>query len=346
MKCNDIPVNSTQLAADEGDDYCYTKTTAMQSFQRRLHVEAGYLLLYLNIAELLPSVLTIPLYGWLSDRFKRRKFMMWLPCLANVAYAAGFILANRAANDRTMSILASVVATLLVGLSGNAPGFMAGNAAYISDTDTQDRRAVRLAGVELTIGATFAVSTLGLGYWVRWRGFEEPLWFILATAFIALFLTLFLHESADDDNGETDDFLLPSCDVTTNANSNCSSPIPSEHGDSLAFWRNLLGCKTHLQRRLWILIVAFQLYLFVQQGQERTMVLFLQNEPLCWNSVSIGWFIFALMLLSGLGCYPGLLLLNKCCSELAVAIAALVSKATGSIALGFASDSIAAYICE
>jgi len=50
------------------------------------------------------------------------------------------------------------------------PGFLSGNASYISDTDSPRRRTLRLAVVELSIGGTFAVASLVNGFWIGATG--------------------------------------------------------------------------------------------------------------------------------------------------------------------------------
>ena len=62
-----------------------------------------------------------------------------------------------------------VLACLCSGLSGNVPGFLSGNASYISDTDSPRRRSLRLAIVEMSVGLTFGVASLINGYWVSTR---------------------------------------------------------------------------------------------------------------------------------------------------------------------------------
>jgi len=91
---------------------------------------------------------------------------------------------------------------------------------------------------------------------------------------------------------------------------------------------------------------SLQIYVFVQQGQERTFVLFLQNSPLYWKSLQIGLFLFVLYALSGLGCWPGVPLLHRVCDDVSIAIIAMISKAVGSFILAFARNDAMVYLCE
>ena len=88
------------------------------------------------------------------------------------------------------------------------------------------------------------------------------------------------------------------------------------------------------------------MYVFVQQGQERTYIPFLEHFPLCWGSVKIGLFLFALYFLSGLGSWPAVPLMHRCIGDVAIFILAVISKALGSILLAFANSSVIVYLCE
>ena len=110
--------------------------------------------------------------------------------------------------------------------------------------------------------------------------------------------------------------------------------------------RNVFGCRTIPQKKLWAIFFAFQVYVFVQQGQERTFVLFLQNPPLYWDSVQIGIFIFVLYTLAGLGSWPGVPLLQRITDDIGIAIIAMISKALGSFLLAFAKEDALVYICK
>ena len=72
-----------------------------------------------------------------------------------------------------------VLACLFSGLSGTVPGYLSGNASYISDTDSPRRRTLRLAIVEMSIGLTFGLASLMNGFWITATNhFEQPLWFL------------------------------------------------------------------------------------------------------------------------------------------------------------------------
>lgn len=300
----------------------------------RINEESSLIVLYLNIAELLPSAVVVVFLGCYSDATGRRRFMMWMPCVGSALYALGFLLPlylcpDEVVIDSALAKTVFVVASVCSGLSGNVPGFLSGNASYISDTDSPRRRSLRLAIVEMSIGLTFGIASLVNGHWVAATShFEQPLWFVFACS-LAPFLLIFF-------------FLAePAGEVSAQLG----------HDDASSFRnfgaiRHVFGCKTVAQRKLWSIFFAFEIFVFVQQGQERTFVLFLQNHPLHWLPTQIGLFLFILYVLAGLGAWPGVPLLQRLMTDLSIAAIALLSKLIGSLLLAVAQGSFVVYLCK
>ncbi len=296
----------------------------------RVNEESSLIVLYLNIAELFPAAVVVLFLGCWSDITGRRKFLMWMPCLGNALYALGFLLPIYICDadiDHPATKTLFVLASICSGLSGTVPGFMSGNASYISDTDTPRRRTLRLAIVEMSIGVTFGIANLMNGFWVSGTNhFDQPLWFVVACSAVPFFILFFFLK---EPNGE----------VT----SQLGQPAVIRDFRSI---KHVFGCKTLPQKKLWAVFFAFQLYVFVQQGQERTFVLFLQNYPLYWNPTQIGIFIFVLYTLAGFGAWPGVPLLQRVSDDVIIAMIAMVSKLLGSLLLAFAKADPLVYICK
>lgn len=316
--------NYTEMEPDASET-CVSEVEDRLTAELRHQVneESSLIVLYLNLAELLPSCIIVLAMGCWSDVTGKRKFLMWLPCLGNAVYVMGFILPSYIYGGEFTSGAAAIVvtSTIMAGLSGNIHGFMAGNACYISDTDSISRRTLRLSIVEAIIGTTFGLSSLYLGFWIRYQGFFQPLWFTFFCSLIPLFLIIFgisePKEATKEHAPTVDDFRS---------------------------MRHICGCATLSQRKLWAMFFAYIIYVFVQQGQERTNILYLENYPLCWGPVNIGVWLFVLMFLAGLGSWPGVPLLHKVMGDLPIFIIALISKALGSFVLAFANSSGFVYI--
>ena len=194
--------NNAKLTDDDVSGYSNMSTGDVTSQPQHdsamadlVNEESSLIILYLNMAELLPSAIVVLLLGFWSDLTGKRKFLMWLPCLGNAIYALGFLLPLYICDGNIDSATTKgffVVASILSGLSGSVPGFLSGNASYISDTDTRGRRTLRLAIVEFSIGMTFGFSNLLNGFWIRaTHNYEQPLWFVFGCSVVPFLLIFF-----------------------------------------------------------------------------------------------------------------------------------------------------------
>ena len=182
----------------------------------KVNTESSLIVLYLNVAELFPSAIVVLFLGCWSDITGRRKFLMWLPCLGNAMYSLGFLLPIYICNadiDHPATKTFFVLACICSGLSGSVPGFLSGNASYISDTDSPQRRTLRLSIVEMSIGLTFGLASLMNGYWINvTEHFDQPFWFIFCCSILPfLILLVFLKVS----KRYTDHILFNRCSHNT-----------------------------------------------------------------------------------------------------------------------------------
>lgn len=181
--------NFSDLAPEEQEEI-----TDILQLAHKVNTESSLIVLYLNVAELFPSALVVLFLGCWSDITGRRKFLMWLPCLGNAIYAIGFLLPIYICNadiDHPATMTLFILASICSGLSGTVPGFLSGNASYISDTDSPRRRTLRLAIVELSICLTFGLASLMNGFWISVTDhFEQPFWFVFGCSVLPFLILL------------------------------------------------------------------------------------------------------------------------------------------------------------
>ena len=324
--------------SSESDDSLVTVTIApgiryhvrdIIKLSNKVNEESSLVILYLTVAELLPTAIVVLFLGCYSDLTGKRRFMMWLPCIGNALYALGLLLPLYICSgdiDCHATKVLFVLACLISGLCGNVPGYLSGNASYISDTDSPRRRTLRLAIVELSIGLTFGISSLMNGYWIAATShFQQPLWFVVACSLVPFIIIFFFMRE-------------PTGEVASQL-----GLTPTSYR-SLRGIKHVFGCKTLPQKKLWAIFMAFQVYVFVQQGQERIFVQFFQSHPLSWSPPQIGLFIFVLYVVAGFGSWPGVPLLQKLVSDLSIAAISLLSKLLGSLIMAFAQESFTVYL--
>jgi len=193
--------------------------------------------------------------------------------------------------------------------------------------------------VELSIGGTFALASLINGFWIGASGpqanFEQPLWFIVVCSVVPFAVILFLLREPASELGQ-------------------GAEVSSVDAGTMTYFRfrnfrgirRAFGCATYPQRKLWAIIVAFEVYVFVQQGQERTLVMFLQTSPLRCSPIQIGLQLFVMYGLAALGSWPGVPLAQRVMTDLAIAAVAMVSKLIGSLLYVAASTGAVVYACQ
>ncbi len=115
------------------------------------------------------------------------------------------------------------------------------------------------------------LGTLLTGYWIQSSGYEGPFWFLLVLETIACVICLFIQEPISSDIKNV---------------SNLS--VRSKLSDIFHFtW-----CTSELTMVLGSYFMALNMFMFVYGGQLRVMTLFLETSPLCFDNITIGWWIF------------------------------------------------------
>ena len=214
---DEVPLDEAIKALESGEGFNGVPRNKLKGLQQLSHIvneESSLIVLYLNIAELLPSAIVVLLLGAHSDSIKKRKFLMWLPCLGNAIYALGFVLPlylNDGDMDSVTTKAFFIIAALCSGFLGNVPTFLSGNASFISDTDTPTRRTLRLSIVELIIGLTFGIANFVQGFWIKATDhFEQPLWFLCVLSAITFAMIFFLLQEAVETKASDVDRVRPS----------------------------------------------------------------------------------------------------------------------------------------
>lgn len=242
----------TEGSGSGGNVTASYKQKNLQELTERVNEESTLIVLLLNVAELLPSTVLVLVFGVCSDVFGRRKFLMWLPCIGNALYVLAFLLPIYICNgdiDHPATKSIFVLGALLSGLSGNIPAFFSGNASYISDTDSPKRRTLRLAVVELTVGLSFGLANFGHGFWIAaTKHFEQPLWFIFCLSVVGFLVILLCLKE-------------PHGDLLTNSTIDGQLNIIRKFKGI----RHLFAIDSVPHKKLWCIVTAFMVYVFVQQ---------------------------------------------------------------------------------
>jgi len=250
--------NSTEPKCGENSsDSLYDKVTS----------ESSKWLLYCNIAGFLTSFVFTPIITHRGDVVGRKPPLMFV--------FVGFFLfvsITIVTVSMNLSLYWLLVARLVCGLGGDYSALLACCYAYLSDVSTRHNRTMRLMVGEACMGLGGILGNLISGPWINSKGFESPLWLLLAITLVSLFyIIFFLNESVNSALGKG---------VITKMKNfiSCKS------------FRNLSTLSVDSERKLLIgLFICMFMQTVTYDGVLDVMTIYQKSTPLCWSTSLIGY---------------------------------------------------------
>ncbi|XP_005090787.1 solute carrier family 46 member 3 [Aplysia californica] len=291
------------------------------------HHESVLVVLGLQIAEGLPSIVTVIILGAVSDKTGRHRILLWLPALGCCVHSLIYILILYT----QWNIDGLFLAAAFRGLSGSMTGFLAGSSYYAINYVKPEQRLNRLAMQEFLNGGAYAIGNIMVGFWVKDGGFLKPFWFTLICGLIAVLISFFLvKETKSDQENQSSSPLLR----RQSADNCCKDTF-----GPLVKYLKCIGNST--LTKIWLAIVVFQAYAFVHIGQINTMVLYLSQQHFLFGSenpvtgegplAKIGLFLAVIMAVAALAtglCTP---IFQKFLSDNSIVFLGFASKALGTL---------------
>ncbi len=300
---SDICVNATNSVNDS------QLTTQWQNVQDT----ATQAVMFSGVISLLPNVLMVLLLGVWSDVTQRRVLHMFFPMLGRFFFAL-FLLLDFYVNMDNFTLM--YVGSLMSGVMGGTVTFLASTSAYISETSSLENRTKELSVFEICNSIAVATGTLLIGYWIQSSGYEGPFWFLLSVGTLGCIICLFLKEPYSD---KDDKHKLLS--------------MKHKLTDIFCFsW-----CNSELTIVLGSYFMALGTYMFVHAGQLRVTTLFLETSPLCFDNITIGWWLFFQGIVMTLGMFGLPFFCHRCLHDAWITYIGLLSRAVGSFCLIFAT---------
>ncbi len=299
----DICINATETSSNNSE---------ISSQWQEVQDEATSAVLYSGVLTLLPNIPVVLLFGIWSDAAQKRLPQMFCPVIGKTLYAL-FLLLDLYVNLDNFSLL--YIGALLSGISGGTITFISACAAYIADTVNLENRTKELSLLELSNSLGLAIGSLLNGYWIQLSGYKGPFWFLLGVTIIACIICLFIKEPY------------------SNEIKNISSVgVKARLSEIFHFaW-----CTSELIIVLGSYFLALGIYMFIHVGQERVAALFQETSPLCFDNITIGWWLFLQGIVMSIGTFS----LPRCCDRFlddgGIVYVGLLSRAAGSLCLIFA----------
>nr|XP_018671691.1 proton-coupled folate transporter-like [Ciona intestinalis] len=302
---------------------CFLNSTDPRAqLEKKVSAETSLWVLYLNVAGVVPSVISATLIGSWGDTVGRRK-----PMISVYLGAVVMISIYISVFHFRLPLYVLLIGRLVCGLSGDFTALLASCFAYVADISSTQSRTIRFAVAEASIGIGGVVGSFVTGAWVKQQGLELPLWLPFALTIFGFVYTLFLLPESiqrDDVSFFQDLKKLFTC-----------NPF-------VGLWR-MLTLEAKRGKQLLSVLFCFFLVLVLYNGYSDVIVVYELSPPFCWTSDQIGYgsmitagsFIVALVAFK---------LLNNRCSDWWFVFIGVVSMTTSFLILAFAKQSWNIYL--
>lgn len=247
--------------------------------QTRVEDDTSSWILYINVANSVPSILAALAFGAWSDRVGR-KVVISLPAIG-LSVNAGFVLLVWYLH---LSLPVLFAGQIVSGFLGGFATFNMGVFAYMSDVTSSASRTTRIGILESMIFLGAMLGDLIGGVWVRHGNFGPAFWCIFAAGVVVLlYVKIIVRESRlvqslSDDGRKCRTFF------------SCNNLAKS-------------ACLFVQSRRpYWPLVLGVSVFVLASvnfAGIIDVVVLYVFDWPLCWSSDRLGFFLAAKMGMNG-----------------------------------------------
>lgn len=191
------------------------------------------------------------------------------------------------------------VGEAISGFSGFATIMTMAAFAYVADTTTDEKLAIRIAVIQFVVFIGGVVSQLASGPFLKNLGFIPPYWFIFACHVTSILCVVFLVPESKK-NTEGKKLRLLSFDSFK------------------AIWSVYSKPRNDGRRNLIMLLISDGIVNLGVMGISGVVSLFVLRTPLCWGPATLGVFMAFRFFMQGFGGIVGIALLKRFLSDINV----------------------------
>ncbi|XP_033641121.1 proton-coupled folate transporter-like isoform X1 [Asterias rubens] len=271
---------------------CGAPNSTADPLDAQIQSEVSLWLLYLSGASGIPSIITTPIYGTISDRVGR-KFCMAVPIVGLVLQEVVYCLTIYF----SLPLEVFLAGEVLQGVTGGFALMFSGCMSYLTDCTTVKQRTFRIVIAEMLTYFLAGVGQLGEGYIISYYGYLLPLYIAFGVNIILiLYITI-------------PRVLIETMEKGSQAGRMGFFDIGRSIKKLIAFNEN--------GRRWQLLLLNFSIFtnLVAVFGLASLLVLYGTAQPFCWSPATAG-FASALSLLSmSFGMLVGTKLFSLCLGD-------------------------------
>ncbi len=235
-------------------------------FQNQVQTATAQWMMYIEIAETIPSVLVTLVLGPISD-IKGRKFALILPLIGSSIMSLIFILTE----TLNWPYAVAIVALFMNGILGSAALLFTAAFSYIGDVSSREDTVMRMAILDTVYTLASAVAMIYMGYIINGLGFAYAFLFLIGLNILNMLYVIFIMPESIKNIKDLKEMTNPAKHIQK-AFIAITKPTIKENG-----WKIRLSITTNT-----VIIIA-------SMGAMRMQSLFAMDEPLCWGSVLIGY---------------------------------------------------------